>query len=142
MKKVFIIPVLALSMLSLVFVSCKKDNPGDQPKDQAPSATISTKTTWTPVGSEKPIVNNGDTKNGDVNVPYTIEPTINGTVCGSGTWEVSIDGPKDAQYVMTYSAKTGKATFIPITKGTYKITFRYKCPGCTDITVTVTITVS
>jgi len=140
MKNLLTRSALALCMFSLSLVSCNKEAP--IPGALPPVATISSSTSWTPKGSEKPIVSNGDINNGDVNVSYTTTPTLAGPVCASGTWEVTVEGPAGAQYAMTYSAKTGKATFVPLTKGTYKLTFRYKCPGCADITITITITVS
>ena len=128
-------------MLSASLISCKKDQvePAQAP---VPVTSINILTSWTPKGSETPIVNSGDIKNGDVNVAYNVTPTLTGPVCASGTWVVTVEAPKDAQYVLTYSGKTGKATFTALTKGTYKLIFTYKCPGCTDITITITITVS
>ena len=127
-------------MLSLTLVSCDKEKVVPAPAIVV--AAIEAPVTWTPQGSSKPIVSSGEIKNGDVNVPYSIEPKVTNAPCANGTWEVKLEAPAGAQYAMVYSSKTGKTSFQPLTKGTYKITFIYKCPGCKDISVTVTITVS
>ena len=140
MKNLLKRSAIALVMLSTSLISCKKDPVVPPPVVEV--AMINTSTSWTPKGSETPIVNSGDIKNGDVNVQYYVTPTLTGPVCASGTWEVTVEAPAGAQYALVYSAKTGKSTFTPLTKGTYKLKFTYKCPGCTDITITITITVS
>ena len=139
MKNLLKRSAIALVMLIVSLISCKKDPV--VPSPVVTVAPIEAPVTWTPKGSEKPIVTKADIKNGDVNVPYSIEPKV-ANPCVNGTWEVKLEAPAGSQYALVYSAKTGKASFTPLTKGTYKLTFIYKCPGSPDISITVTITAS
>lgn len=135
MKKLLNISTLALVMLGLFTTSCEK-------ADVAPAAADEVKVTWTPENSSGPITTKGDIKDGEIMKDYTVEPKLAAPPCPGGTWSLTVEGPKNAQYVATYNAKTGKTNFHPLTKGTYKLIFTYKCPGCKEVTITITITVS
>ena len=130
--------MIALVISSLFVVSCKKPGGGDIPAPVA--ADNGTTTTWTPKGSEKPIVTTKDIKNGDVGVNYNIVP--NDPACPGGTWTVTLNAPANAQYSLGYSATKGYVNFTPLTKGTYTITITHKCPCAADVVIVVTITVS
>jgi hypothetical protein len=137
MKNLLKNSTIAVAILSLFVVSCKKADV-DEP---APAPSISATTTWTPKGSETPIVNNGDVKNGDIGVAYRIDPIVT-DVCEGGTWSLTVDAPPNAQYAAPYSAKNGYVTFTPLTAGTYKLTLTYTSPCGIVISITITITVS
>ena len=131
----------AVVILSLFAVSCKK---ADIALDNIPAANaLETSVTWVPKGSTTPITTSGDIKNGDVGVPYKINPTLSGDFakCG-GTWSLTVDAPPNAQYAAPFSAAKGYVTFTPLTAGTYKLKLTYKCPCGTSISITITITVS
>lgn len=133
--------MIALALLGLFAVSCEKPKVAEAPAaSNAP--TMSATVTWTPSGSSTPRTVTGDVKYGDVGARYVIQPKITGNVCASGTWSATIEGPANAVYSSSTHSGTGETVFIPVTKGTYKITLRYSCPGCADISITITITVS
>ena len=139
MKNLIKTSMIALVISSLFVVSCKKPGIGDIP---APPADNGTTTTWTPKGSEKPIVTSSDIKNGDVGVAYNIVPKV--AVCGTcpGTWSLKVDAPVNAQYAAVYSAKNGSVAFTPLTAGTYTLTLTYKSACAPDLVIVIHITVS
>lgn len=135
MKKLFTNSAMALVLFSFFAASCEKENPAP------PAPAIEVKTTWTPKGAAKPTVTTGDIKNGDVGVAYKIEPKLVNCKC-VGTWDLTMEAPKNAQYVAIISGKTGVVDFRPLTPGTYKLTLTCKCADGSKITITITITVS
>ena len=144
MKNLFTKSAIALVLFSMFAISCNKK--GGLPENNNPVPAdkgIENTTTWTPKGSNTPIVTKGDIKNGDVGVPYKLEPKLSKDLEGcEGTWNVTVEGPANAQYAAPFSAKKGYVTFTPLTAGTYKIKLTYTCPCGTSIAITITITVS
>lgn len=136
MKKLLKISTLALVMLSLFTTSCEKADVAPE----APAGEI--KVTWTPEYSTAPVTTTSDIKDGEVSKEYKFEPKLTNPLCPDGIWSMDIDKPKDAFVYGVNDPKTGKATLTLKTKGTYKFTFTYKCPGCKAVSLSISITVS
>lgn len=137
MKKLLKISTLALVMLGLFTTSCEKT-------DVAPAAaTDEVNVTWTPGNSSGPITTKGDIKDGEAGKDYVMEPKLAAPLCMNGTWTLKIDVPEGTQLAVGgTNPKTGKTNFRPISRGTYKFIFTYKCPNCKDVSIAITITVS
>ena len=135
MKKLLKISTLALVMLSLFTVSCEKT-------EVAAPATDEVKTTWTPENSSGPITTKGDIKDGEVGKDYTIEPKLANPPCANGTWSFKVEAPPNQQFSCAYfNIHTGKLIFHPISRGTYKFIFTYKCPDGSEVSISISITV-
>ena len=140
MKNFIKTSTIALVILSLFAVSCEKPKRGDVPAP--PKADMEATVTWTRTGSAKPETVPGDKViYGEVGKAYLITPKLNVTVCASGIWSITVEGPAGSSPGSSINEATGAAGVTLFTKGTYKIKITYKCPGCTEISITITIKV-
>jgi len=134
MKKLFKNSTVALVLLSFFTASCDKVAP------VAPAApAVTATTTWTPKGSTRPVVVNGDVEEGEIDATYLIAPKLAACNC-NGKWTYSVDKDKNAEAGSTQNIHTGAVSFVPHKWGTYKVTITYTCPGSPGISVTVSIT--
>ena len=134
MKNLIKTSTIAVVILSLFAVSCEKPKSDELP---APKPDIEAPVTWDPKGSAK----SGETVYGPVGIAYRIIPKINITVCESGKWSVTVVGPAGSAPGYSIDEGTGAVGVTPFTKGTYTVKITYKCPGCTEISITVIIKV-
>jgi len=136
MKKLFSNSILPLVFFSLAISSCTKDGELDLKGAPPPiKVTVTFETTSGVVVT----VPNAETISGSSSMPYKIEfETLNDCY---GTWSYSVDGPADAKYSAFFSGSNA-ITFMPTTKGTYKIAITNKCDCGVSATVTLTIIVS
>ena len=138
MKKLLKTSTLALAMLSLFTTSCKKEELAAPPATVVADAVM---VTWTPENSSGPITTKGDVKDGEAGKDYVLVPALATPLCDNGTWSLKKDFPEGKEVAVSgTNLKTGKTVFRPISRGTYKFTFTYKCPDCKDTSISISIT--
>ena len=143
MKKLVqtIMPVLLL--FSLIFTACKKPDFSDINAVDNHGANFSINYKWTPTDPSKKGSGTGDIADGESGKVYQLTPNLQGPgICCNGEWTVLV-GTLDGTYEKPeQDKKTGKVTFTPKSKGTYKIKIVYTCPDYkTRYSATITITV-